>query len=204
MQRLECTFVAYALAKWTFYILRIERFCVKILNPTLRIYFLPNRAFSPNYPNLYSRSLFPALKPTFRKRPVEAETYAGEGGNVTIKCNPEAAPRPKFTWKKDGNVIGELSLKIMKNCVWRRKNEFSRNYIDKFSEEKIKPDRKSSALQMEIHSFPLWPSVWFLSCCPEPLGLTADNVKIPSCLISEQMPITSICCLFRNVWRLQV
>lgn len=25
---------------------------------------------------------------------------------MTIKCNPEAAPRPKFVWKKDGNVIG--------------------------------------------------------------------------------------------------
>lgn len=36
---------------------------------------------------------------------MEFETYAAEGGNVTIKCNPEAAPRPKFTWKKDGNVI---------------------------------------------------------------------------------------------------
>lgn len=24
---------------------------------------------------------------------------------MTIKCNPEAAPRPKFVWKKDGNVI---------------------------------------------------------------------------------------------------
>jgi hypothetical protein len=35
------------------------------------------------------------------------ETYAAEGGNITIICNPEAAPRPKFVWKKDGNVIGE-------------------------------------------------------------------------------------------------
>nr|XP_018910733.1 PREDICTED: contactin [Bemisia tabaci] len=57
-----------------------------------------------------------SLKPTFRKRPVEAETYAGEGGNVTIKCNPEAAPRPKFTWKKDGNVIGSGGRRrIMEN-----------------------------------------------------------------------------------------
>jgi hypothetical protein len=35
------------------------------------------------------------------------ETYAAEGGNITIICNPEAAPRPKFVWKKDGNVIGK-------------------------------------------------------------------------------------------------
>ncbi|XP_026687837.1 contactin-like, partial [Diaphorina citri] len=46
------------------------------------------------------------LKPSFKKRPLESETYAGEGGNVTIFCNPEAAPKPKFVWKKDGNIIG--------------------------------------------------------------------------------------------------
>lgn len=25
---------------------------------------------------------------------------------MTIKCNPEAAPKPKFVWKKDGIEIG--------------------------------------------------------------------------------------------------
>lgn len=54
------------------------------------------------YTNLY----IAAFKPSFKKTPLESETYAAEGGNVTIKCNPEAAPRPKFVWKKDGNVIG--------------------------------------------------------------------------------------------------
>lgn len=48
-----------------------------------------------------------ALKPSFKKRPMESETYAAEGGNVTIVCKPEAAPKPKFIWKKDGNVIGQ-------------------------------------------------------------------------------------------------
>ncbi|XP_073990489.1 contactin isoform X2 [Rhodnius prolixus] len=47
-----------------------------------------------------------SLSPDFKKRPLEPETYAGEGGNVTIVCSPEAAPRPKFTWKKDNNIIG--------------------------------------------------------------------------------------------------
>ncbi|KAK1129512.1 hypothetical protein K0M31_019233 [Melipona bicolor] len=47
-----------------------------------------------------------SLKPSFKKRPMEPETYAAERGNVTIYCSPEAAPRPKFVWKKDGNVIG--------------------------------------------------------------------------------------------------
>jgi len=37
---------------------------------------------------------------------LEPEIYGAEGKNVTIKCNPEAAPRPKFTWKKDGYTIG--------------------------------------------------------------------------------------------------
>lgn len=53
-------------------------------------------------------SCFIALKPSFKKHPVESETYAADHGNVTIKCNPEAAPKPKFVWKKDGNVLGTV------------------------------------------------------------------------------------------------
>lgn len=47
-----------------------------------------------------------SLKPSFKKRPLESETYGSEGGNVTLRCNPEAAPKPSFTWKKDNIVIG--------------------------------------------------------------------------------------------------
>ncbi|XP_075218988.1 contactin [Lycorma delicatula] len=47
-----------------------------------------------------------SLRPSFKKRPLEPETYAAEGGNVTLYCRPEAAPRPKFVWKKDGTVLG--------------------------------------------------------------------------------------------------
>ncbi|KAH0545705.1 contactin [Cotesia glomerata] len=47
-----------------------------------------------------------SMKPSFKKHPMEPEIYAAERGNVTIVCNPEAAPRPKFVWKKDGNIIG--------------------------------------------------------------------------------------------------
>ncbi|XP_066248303.1 contactin [Euwallacea similis] len=47
-----------------------------------------------------------AFPPTFKKKPLESETYAAEGGNVTIKCRPEAAPKPRFVWKKDGIEIG--------------------------------------------------------------------------------------------------
>ncbi|KAL1492741.1 hypothetical protein ABEB36_010948 [Hypothenemus hampei] len=46
-----------------------------------------------------------AFQPSFKKYPLESETYAAEGGNVTIKCHPEAAPRPRFIWKKDGIEI---------------------------------------------------------------------------------------------------
>lgn len=47
-----------------------------------------------------------SLKPSFKKLPLESETYSAQGGNVTIVCKPEAAPRSSFVWKKDGNVIG--------------------------------------------------------------------------------------------------
>lgn len=47
-----------------------------------------------------------SMKPSFHKRPLEAEIYAVYNGNTTIVCDPEAAPRPKFQWKKDGVIIG--------------------------------------------------------------------------------------------------
>lgn len=55
------------------------------------------------------------MKPSFKKRPLEIETYAAEGGNVTIVCKPEAAPRPKFVWRKDGNVIGSSNKQRILN-----------------------------------------------------------------------------------------
>lgn len=52
-----------------------------------------------------------SFKPSFKKQPLEIETYAAEDGNVTINCNPEAAPKPQFIWKKNGHVIGRKKLK---------------------------------------------------------------------------------------------
>lgn len=46
------------------------------------------------------------MPPSFKKNPVLSVTLAAEGGNVSIRCQPEAAPRPTFIWKKDGNLIG--------------------------------------------------------------------------------------------------
>ncbi|CAH0385516.1 unnamed protein product [Bemisia tabaci] len=68
-----------------------------------------------------------SLKPTFRKRPVEAETYAGEGGNVTIKCNPEAAPRSggRRRIMENGNlIIAPVSRDDEGLYVCRAENEY--------------------------------------------------------------------------------
>ncbi len=46
-----------------------------------------------------------AFAPTFAKYPLEVKTYAAEGGNVTLRCRPEGAPQPEFTWRKDGNRV---------------------------------------------------------------------------------------------------
>ncbi|XP_055631251.1 contactin isoform X2 [Toxorhynchites rutilus septentrionalis] len=47
-----------------------------------------------------------SIKPSFKKKPLEPEIYSIYNGNTTIECEPEAAPRPKIVWKKDGNVVG--------------------------------------------------------------------------------------------------
>ena len=54
-----------------------------------------------------------SLRPSFAKRPLEAEIYAAENGNMTIACNPEAAPRPKIIWKKDGFTIGSGGRRVV-------------------------------------------------------------------------------------------
>ena len=54
-----------------------------------------------------------SLKPSFNKRPLDADIYAAENGNITIACNPEAAPRPKIIWKKDGYTIGSGGRRVV-------------------------------------------------------------------------------------------
>ncbi|XP_017779518.1 PREDICTED: contactin-like [Nicrophorus vespilloides] len=57
-----------------------------------------------------------SFKPSFKKHPLESETYAAEHGNVTIVCKPEAAPKPRFVWKVNGRVIATGGhRKIMDN-----------------------------------------------------------------------------------------
>lgn len=45
--------------------------------------------------------------------------YAAEQGNVTVRCNPEAAPRPQFEWRKDGSVIGKAVVFGITNCCFK-------------------------------------------------------------------------------------
>lgn len=43
-----------------------------------------------------------AFKPSFRKNPVGPSIWAAVNGNITILCQPEAAPTPEIIWKKNG------------------------------------------------------------------------------------------------------
>lgn len=43
-----------------------------------------------------------AFAPTFAKRPLSPSTSAAIGSDVTIICSPEAAPKPAYSWSKNG------------------------------------------------------------------------------------------------------
>ena len=46
------------------------------------------------------------FKPSFDKQPVDSSLSAAVGGNITIICNPEAAPGPTDQWLRNGNDLG--------------------------------------------------------------------------------------------------
>ncbi|KAK6970966.1 contactin-3 [Biomphalaria glabrata] len=46
--------------------------------------------------------------PTFSKSPVPSFLLASAGGNVTIPCQPEAAPRAQVKWLKEGVEVGNI------------------------------------------------------------------------------------------------
>ncbi|XP_070559759.1 contactin-5-like isoform X2 [Ptychodera flava] len=46
-----------------------------------------------------------ALAPSFDKNPMVQNQPAAKNGNVTIVCNPEAAPKPEFTWFHDDKEV---------------------------------------------------------------------------------------------------
>ena len=53
-------------------------------------YFLPGAGFVP----------------TFAKHPVDTSLSAAMGGNITIICQPEAAPTPTYQWLRNSNDLG--------------------------------------------------------------------------------------------------
>lgn len=59
---------------------------------------------SANYSSAQLRVL--SLSPSFSKRPLEALVLAAAGRNVTVACQPEAAPAAKIEWQRDGSTIG--------------------------------------------------------------------------------------------------
>ncbi|CAL1546787.1 unnamed protein product [Lymnaea stagnalis] len=46
--------------------------------------------------------------PTFTRSPVERSKLASKGGNITISCQPQAAPRAQITWLKNGVEVGSV------------------------------------------------------------------------------------------------
>lgn len=46
-----------------------------------------------------------ACAPTFELNPVRRQLLGARDGRVVIECNPRAAPRPKFTWRKDKELL---------------------------------------------------------------------------------------------------
>ncbi|KAK3779087.1 hypothetical protein RRG08_011112 [Elysia crispata] len=49
-----------------------------------------------------------SLAPTFSLTPVESSKQAAQGGEVTISCSPQAAPRAKIRWEKNGAEVGTV------------------------------------------------------------------------------------------------
>lgn len=63
--------------------------------------------------------LFKGFKPTFTKHPVQSITLGARGGTATIRCPPEAAPKPEITWYKNGASVGSTEatarIRILSN-----------------------------------------------------------------------------------------
>ncbi|XP_070192772.1 contactin-like isoform X2 [Littorina saxatilis] len=60
------------------------------------------------YGTTYSSAQIRVLefKPTFTKQPVDSSLSAAVGGNITIVCNPEAAPAPTYQWLQNDRDLG--------------------------------------------------------------------------------------------------
>lgn len=47
-----------------------------------------------------------SIKPSFARYPLPSTSAASQGGNLTLRCQPEAAPQPDITWLQNGQAIG--------------------------------------------------------------------------------------------------
>ncbi|XP_060587975.1 contactin-like [Ruditapes philippinarum] len=47
-----------------------------------------------------------SIKPSFARFPLPSSAVASEGGNLTLRCQPEAAPQPNIEWLHNGQSIG--------------------------------------------------------------------------------------------------
>ncbi|KAK6970962.1 contactin, partial [Biomphalaria glabrata] len=63
-------------------------------------------AYGTNRSSAELRTLF--FAPSFTNRPVDSTKFGAQGGNVTIACNPEAAPRAEIKWLKNGEEVGRV------------------------------------------------------------------------------------------------
>lgn len=62
--------------------------------------------------------MFLELAPTFKKRPLEPEIYAAVRTNISISCQPEAAPKPEYEWWKDGLKLGRGKWPLLKRKLY--------------------------------------------------------------------------------------
>ncbi|RUS76986.1 hypothetical protein EGW08_015243 [Elysia chlorotica] len=49
-----------------------------------------------------------SLAPTFAATPVQSSIQAAQGGDVTISCSPQAAPRADIRWERNGAEVGTV------------------------------------------------------------------------------------------------
>lgn len=57
-------------------------------------------------------SIFTACAPTFELNPLKKQLLGARDGRVVIECKPKAAPRPRFTWTKDKELLFNNSRSV--------------------------------------------------------------------------------------------
>lgn len=81
---------------------------LKLIMLTAGVYFIIVKELTI-LTNYVSIPLFLACAPTFIYNPVKNILLGAENGRVVIKCNPRAAPKPKFIWKRGSETLTNSS-----------------------------------------------------------------------------------------------